>query len=136
MSAAENKKLIAEAYDALARGDRRPLGALFADTVSWDMIGATAWSGLYEGKEAVYRDLLGPLFAQFGDVYTNRALRIIAEDDIVVVECRGKVTTKTGKPYDNTYCFIYRMEDHRIVRITEYLDTALVDSALEPPIRA
>ena len=136
MSAAENKKLIKEAYDALAQGDRRPLGGLFADAVTWDMIGTTAWSGRYEGKETIYRDLLTPLFSLFGDVYTNRALRIIAEDDLVVVESRGRVTTKTGKPYNNTYCWIYRMKDGKIVEISEYLDTALADAALEKPAAA
>lgn len=133
MSAAENKKLIKEAYDALAEGDRRPLGALFADEAAWDMIGTTEWSGRYEGKEAIYRDLLTPLFSLFGDVYTNRALRIIAEDDLVVVESRGRVTTKTGKPYNNTYCWIYRMKGGKIVEISEYLDTALAEAALGKP---
>jgi len=136
MSAAENKKLIREAYDALAEGERRPLGALFADEVVWNMIGTTAWSGRYEGKEAIYRDLLAPLFSLFGEVYSSRASRIIAEDDLVVVESRGRVTTKTGKPYNNAYCMIYRMKAGKIVEITEYLDTALVDAVLEKPAAA
>lgn len=135
MSAAENKKLIAQAYEALAAGDRSPLGALYAEDVRWDMMGATAWSGLYEGRATIAEKLLAPLFAQFGDVYTNRALRIIAEDDLVAVESRGRVTTKAGKPYNNAYCWIYRMREGKIVEITEYLDTALVNDALEPPPR-
>ncbi|MEE2692367.1 MAG: nuclear transport factor 2 family protein [Pseudomonadota bacterium] len=135
MSAAENKKLIAQAYEALAAGDRRPLGALYAEDVRWDMMGTTAWSGLYEGRATIAEKLLAPLFAQFGDVYVNRALRIIAEDDLVAVESRGRVTTKAGKPYNNAYCWIYRMREGKIVEITEYLDTALVNDALEPPPR-
>jgi hypothetical protein len=48
----------------------------------------------------------------------------------VVVEGRGQVTTKTGKPYDNSYCWIYRLADGKIKEITEYLDTELVTAAL------
>jgi len=52
------------------------------------------------------------------------------EDAFVVVEARGKATTTAGTPYDNEYCFIYRIEDGRIKEVTEYLDTELVTSAL------
>lgn len=133
MTAAENKRLVEAAYAALANGERKPLGDLFADEVSWEMTGTTAWSGRYEGKDTIRKNLLEPLFAQFGDRYTNRARRIIATDDIVVVECQGRVTTKAGKPYNNTYCLIYRMRDGKIAEITEYLDTALVNEVLAPP---
>jgi ketosteroid isomerase-like protein len=136
MAASENKRLIEEAYAALADGDTAPMAALYADDVSWDMIGTTAWSGRYEGKQAIREKLIKPLFAQFGDRYTNRAKRIIADGDLVVVECRGRVTTKAGKPYNNAYCMIYRMRGAKIAEITEYLDTALVNEALAPPAQA
>ena len=74
-----------------------------------------------------------PLFAQFADRYTSVAHRIIADDRHVVVECSGKVTTKSGKPYNNSYCRVCRIEDGRLRELTEYLDTELVATALDPP---
>jgi ketosteroid isomerase-like protein len=50
-----------------------------------------------------------------------------------VVECRGKVTTKTGKPYNNTYCWVCRLVDGKLTELTEYLDTELVATTLLPP---
>jgi ketosteroid isomerase-like protein len=50
-----------------------------------------------------------------------------------VIESRGSVTTRTGKPYCNTYCMIIRMRDGKMVELTEYLDTELVSAALAPP---
>ena len=136
MSATEdNKQLIQTIFEGLARGDAR----LFLDSLDeaavWRMIGTTAWSGVYAGKAAIRRDLLTPLMAQFADRYLNTADAIIAEGDTVVVECRGKVTTKTGKRYDNTYCWVLRMRDGKIAALTEYMDTQLVATALEPPVR-
>lgn len=136
MSAAENKRLVIRAFDRLADGDRRAIADLYADDVVWTMMGTTPWSGRYEGRDEIRRKLMEPLFAQFGDIYTNRAQRFIAADDIVVVECRGRVTTKKGVPYNNEYCLIYRFEAGKIVEITEYLDTALVERALDPPFVA
>jgi ketosteroid isomerase-like protein len=136
MSASDNKLLMQRIFDGLARGDGRPFLDSLDDNVVWTLTGATAWSGDYQGKAAVRRDLLTPLFAQFADPYVNVADRIVAEGDVVVVECRGKVRTKTGKRYDNTYCWVCRLRDGKIVSLTEYMDTELVAQALEPPVRA
>jgi uncharacterized protein len=81
----------------------------------------------------VQRELLGPLFAQFGDRYTSEATRFTAEDDRVVVEAHGRVTTKEGRPYNNSYCYVFRIADGRVKEITEYFDTQLVATALAPP---
>ena len=99
----------------------------------WTIIGTTAWSRTYTGKRAVRDELMRPLFAQFADTYTNTATRIIAEDDVVVIECRGKVTTKAGKPYNQTYCYVCQFVDGKVRNLTEYLDTELITAALDPP---
>jgi ketosteroid isomerase-like protein len=74
----------------------------------------------------VLKELMAPLFANFADQYRNTAQRFIAEDDYVVVECRGEVTTKSGKPYNNTYCYVCRISDGKLKELTEYMDTQLV----------
>jgi ketosteroid isomerase-like protein len=131
----DNKQLMQSIFEGLARGDARLfLDSLDEDAV-WRMIGTTPWSGVYTGKAAIRRDLLAPLFAQIADPYLNVADAIIAEGDTVVVECRGKVTTRTGRRYDNTYCWVCRLANGKIVSLTEYMDTQLVAAALEPPVR-
>lgn len=130
MSAAENKQLLRAAFDAWATGDIRPLLAAMADDVTWTVSGHNSWSGTFAGKESVRRDLLGPLGEQFEGTYTSTASRFVAEDDVVVVETRGSVATKTGARYDNEYCFVFRLEDGRIREITEYMDTQLVAEVL------
>jgi uncharacterized protein len=133
MDAAENKQLMADIFAGLAVGDGRRFIESLAEDFYWTITGTTAWSGTYRGKEAVRTKLLQPLFAQFADRYTNALHRIVAEGDCVVVECRGKVTTKAGKPYNNTYCWVCRIVDGRLTELTEYLDTELVTTALLPP---
>jgi uncharacterized protein len=62
-------------------------------------------------------------------IRTN-ALRLIADDDLVVVEARGDNLTGAGARYDNEYCYIIRVVEGRLVELTEYLDTELVTAAL------
>ena len=137
MTAAENKRLMQEIFAGLAKGDGKPFRDSLADDVRWTLAGTTKWSGTYEGKQAVLDTLLRPLFAQFADQYTNTAHRVIAEGEYVVVECRGRVTTESGKPYHNSYCLVCRIADGKLEELTEYMDTALVEAALaHPPARA
>jgi ketosteroid isomerase-like protein len=130
MSAAENKQLMQRIFSELAKGNGKPFVESMADDFRWTVTGTTKWSRTYHGKQAVLDDLMKPLFSQFADQYTNTAHRFIAEDDYVVVECRGRVTTKTGTPYNNAYCFVCRISDGKLQELTEYLDTELVTAAL------
>jgi uncharacterized protein len=133
MGADENKEIVAGVFAELAKGNGKPFVDAMAEDFTWILPGTTKWSKTYRGKQAVRRELLAPLFAQFADRYTNTARRILADGDFVVVECEGKVTTKSGKPYNNSYCYIIRMQDGKMRELTEYLDTALVEAALAPP---
>jgi ketosteroid isomerase-like protein len=133
MNAARNKKALQIAFEELSRGNGKPFVDLWADDFCWTIIGTTAWSRTYRGKDSVRKDLMAPLFAKFSTQYTNEATRFIAEDDFVVVECRGRVTTTSGEPYNNTYCYVCRMADGRLKELTEYLDTELVTRALGAP---
>ena len=130
MSAAENKQLMQDIFSELSKGNGKPFVESLADDFCWTITGSTKWSRTYRGKEAVGAELLRPLFAQFADQYTNTANRFIAEGDSVVVERRGRVTTKSGKPYNNTYCWVSRVADGKLQEPTEYLDTELVTAAL------
>lgn len=133
MTATRNKADLARIFDALAAGDGRPFVAAMADDFTWIMEGTTAWSGTFRGKAEVQEKVLKPLFAQFATPYVNRAERMIAEGDTVVVLCRGDTTTRTGKRYNNSYCYVIRMRRGRMIELREYFDTELVTAALQPP---
>lgn len=77
--------------------------------------------------------LLGPVRAQLVERVRLTVRRILADADHVVVEARGRATTKGGAPYNNDYCFIYRISGGKVVEVTEYLDTQLASAALQAP---
>jgi ketosteroid isomerase-like protein len=133
MDAAENKRLMQRIFGGLAEGDGTLFRDSLADDFCWHLTGTTKWSRSYRGRETVIKELLRPLMAQFADRYTNTAQRFIAEGDYVVVECRGRVTTKTGQPYHNHYCWVCRLADGKLAELTEYMDTELVARVLGDP---
>lgn len=121
----------------LAKGNGKPFVDIMADDFCWTIPGNTPWSRTYEGKQTVVSELLQPLFAQFATPYTNTARRVMADGDMVIIECQGQVTTHAGKAYNNTYCYVCRLEGGKMKELMEYLDTELVSTALEaPPVAA
>ena len=133
MDTASNKRLIETIFIALAQGNRQPFAEAMADDFSWTITGHGPWARSWRGKAEVRGNLMAPLFAQFADTYRNRAQRIVAEGDTVVVECRGEVTTKAGRRYDNHYCYIIEMREGQMRALTEYMDTALAEAVLTAP---
>ncbi len=128
-----NRARIAAVWEAMANGDGAPFADAMAEDFTWRMMGTTAWSGVYAGKSDVRGRMLKALFDQFATPYRSTARRIHSDGEFVIVECQGEVTTKRGLPYNNNYCFVIRMRDGQMAELTEYFDSALVDSALEPP---
>jgi ketosteroid isomerase-like protein len=122
-----NKQLVRSAFEALGRSDARPLYDLMRDDFAWIIEGQSRFSRRYEGKQAVKRELLDVLFQAFATPYRFTIDDIVAEGDTVVVRGRGMVKMKSGQDYNNSYCFVLRLDDGQLVELREYLDTALVE---------
>lgn len=132
MSAAENKKLIEHIFDQMAQGNTRAMSDAMADDFRWTFPGNWSWSGSWEPKTIVLKELLRPLMEQFTE-YRSTADFIIAEDDRVVAQVRGHAITISGEPYEQTYCMIFRLASGQLTELIEHCDTALVERVLEPP---
>ena len=131
--AAANKALLQWVFADLASGNGRPFLDLLAEDVVWHVEGSTGWSRRYQGKAVVKTDLLRPLHAVLAGPNRLTASRFIAEADCVVVQASGNAVTRAGAPYCNSYCMIFRLQDGRVVEITEYADTALIERVLPYP---
>lgn len=70
--------------------------------------------------------MLDPFGARFtdGERFRPTAIRsIIADDDTVVVVWDGHGVANDGRPYDNTYAWIMRLADGRVVDGTAFYDS-------------
>lgn len=128
---AENRAVLTEIFESLAAGDGRAFVDAMAEDFTWIMIGSTDWSGVYRGKAAVRGELLRPLMARLKS-YRNTAQRFIVEGDWAAIQCTGDAETVDGHRYDNSYCWVVRFRDGRLIELTEYMDTQLVRTALGP----
>jgi uncharacterized protein len=118
----ENNQLLIKISEAFAKGNLEFAGAYLADDIQWNILGANP----INGKEAVL-EVSKMLQLQSFPVITIK--NIVAEGDFVVIESTGKATTKSGKPYNQSYCDIFKFKEEKLIAITTYLDTALSNEA-------
>jgi uncharacterized protein len=129
MIGTDNKKAMEEVYGELQAGNAAPFAASMADDLSWTVIGSTRFSQTHRGKEAVLQ-FLAEVRTGLESRIRIRVQRIIADGDWVCVQGTGAARTKTGVDYNNTYCWVLRLnEAGKIQEVTEYLDTELVTAA-------
>lgn len=128
MSAEENRKIVEQFYAASNSGDMDTCFSLIADDITWTNIGSTSLSGTFRGKAELQEKLLGPLFGRLKQGIHTNVHRIVAENDYVVAQTSGIAETLDGRPYNNSYCWIIRIQDEKFAEVTEYMDTELLTS--------
>ena len=129
MSAAENKELIRNMFAELTKGNGEAFLNTMDDNIRFTIIGTSKYSSVYKGKADVVNRLLGPLSAQLEGGIAITPDNLIAEGDFVAMQAHGRAQSKNGKPYNNTYCHIFKIANGKVIELTEYLDTELVTEA-------
>jgi ketosteroid isomerase-like protein len=127
MGVAENKEVVRKMGEAKNVDE---MLATMADDVRWTIQGTTKYSLVMNGKKEIVDKLLHPIFSELESMGSNHVDNVIAEGDYVVVQqhATGR-KTKTGKPYNNSYCLVFKVSGGKIKEINEYLDTELVTAA-------
>lgn len=118
-SVAENKKTILEFFRRAEVGE--DILAMIDDDVVYWVPGTWKLAGTYTKAE------LGPLF---GTVFSMLATlpkftihNITAEDDRVAVDASSSASFKDGRAFGNTYHFLFRLRNGKLIEVKEYLDT-------------
>ena len=119
----KNSELIKKVSEAFAKGDIEFAEKYFSEDMHWNIIGEEP----IKGKEQILEIYKMSQLESFPIVTIKN---MIAEGNYVVTESLGKAVTKNGKPYNQTYCDVFRFENNKLQEITTYLDTALSKKVL------
>ena len=126
MGAAENKKLIQDTFNEWSRGDGQAFFNLLADDVTWTVIGSTAVSRTYKSKQEFLEGAVRPLGEKLRGAIQPSLLDILAEGHKLALQWEGHAVGKNGTPYEQTYCWVMRIENGKVREGTAYLDTELI----------
>jgi uncharacterized protein len=130
--AEHNKALMKEIFERLREGDGGLFYAHLAPNARLTITGEHSWSQVFVGKDRIANDVFGRVRSRLAGRIKTNAFHFLADEDWVMVEARGDMVTKSGEPYRNHYCLLYRLEEDMIVELKEYQDSMLVDRVLGP----
>jgi ketosteroid isomerase-like protein len=112
-----NVELVRDFFRYMSSGRIDDAFILIAENVVWwSPLGTLTKQALLEGVRQL-----------FASRTTSRAMNIrtiTAEDNRVAAEVDGQFELRDGRSYDNTYHFLFVIENERFVRVREHFDTA------------
>jgi ketosteroid isomerase-like protein len=122
---------VAKLYENLSTGKTSVFFDSVADDVHWTVMGTHPLAGVYNSKA----DFLKHTFERLSRVLKGgvilKVTHIFVSGDIAVVEMTSTSTTLDGRLWPNTYCWITRFVDGLIVEVRAYLDSVLVQQAID-----
>lgn len=118
----QNREFIAQAFEHWAEGR----GSFFQDVLSpdvvWTIKGSGPSAGTFHTRDAFIDQAVAPFAARLSSFVSPRVNSIWADGNDVLVYWDGAAIAADGVPYNNSFVWIFRMEDLRAVEVTAFLD--------------
>ncbi len=122
---------IKAAYQAFAKGDIPSVIGFLSPDIDWTEAEGFPYGGTYHGPQAV----LSGVFMQIGrdwETFKVEPEEYIEGGDRVVAMGKYSGTYKaTGKSFRADFAHVWKIENGKAVRFTQYVDTLLVHRALQ-----
>ena len=128
-TAPTSQQIVKNAWKAFATRDPLQIAAVFTEDAEWRApegnATAKALGHTHEmlGRAAIVRFLSEEMQRLFVKDLTVTFTGLFSDGPVVVLEQRLQAVLPGGRPYDNEYCFIIELQDGRIHRVREYMDT-------------
>lgn len=118
----QNKQFIAQAFQQWADGG----GTFFHDVLSTDVVWTIKGTGpaarTYHGRNEFLQQAVAPFAARLSSFVKPTVNNIWAEGNNVIVYWGSAGLAKDGKPYNNSFVWIFKMEQMRAVEVIAFLD--------------
>ena len=115
MSAAENETVVRRIFDAFARQEGLALRGLFAEDAVWSVPGRGVMSGVYEGREAIFR-FLAKLPKETGGTYGSELIDVLASETRAAALYRAR-GARDGRTLELDQVLLFRIEGGLVRRV-------------------
>jgi ketosteroid isomerase-like protein len=126
-----NLNSVKAVYEAFAKGDIFTVLGTLSPDIAWTEAEGFPYGGTYHSPKGVLEGVFMRLGSEW-DGFAALPDEFIDGGDTVVV--LGKYSGKykaTGKSFQADFAHVWRMQDGKAARFTQYVDTLLVHRALE-----
>ncbi|MEM1402136.1 MAG: nuclear transport factor 2 family protein [Pseudomonadota bacterium] len=118
--------------DAINRGDLPEAFGFCTEGIVFRPIGSHPDLGReFKGQQDVLENCWLRVFEHLDGGVATTIRNIVATDGMAMAEFSGTGTGRRGMPYNNEYVHVVHFTGDKISRITEYLDTALINELMK-----
>ena len=124
-----NREIIRQAFEDWRQGTS-PITDVFAPGMVWRIEGHSAAAKEYRGTQQFVDEVLAPFGARFagGQPFRPVTIRgVYSDDDTVVVIWDGRGIANDGRPYENSYAWIMKLDNGKVVDGTAFFDSISFD---------
>jgi uncharacterized protein len=127
-----NEQLVRSFFATLSTGDLERLRPMLHEQATWTVMAkGIPGAGETKGRDAIIDEFLAPVRGLFEDGDPKVSIvNLISQGSLVAAETRGLGRLKTGKTYDNVYCWMIEVEAEKIRALREYMDSHYVSTLM------
>ena len=126
-----NLKKIKSVYDAFAKGDIFGVLEVLSADIDWTEAEGFPYGGTYHGPKAVVEGVFMRLGSEWNGFAAVPHEFIDGGDTIVVLGNYSGTYKATNKSFSADFAHVWRLRDGKAVRFVQYVDTLLVQRALD-----
>ena len=119
---ARNKAIVRDRFEAWALGTGSPF-ELLTDDATWTILGKSIAAKAYDNKESFLREVIRPFNARMSAGLKPTVHSICADGDRVVIFFDAQATARDGKPYANTYFWLFEMRGGKVIKASALFDS-------------
>ena len=125
-----NELIVSQAFARWAAGGTRFFQKLLSPDIVWTIKGSGPSAGVFRGRQDFLDRAVTPFSSRLSRPVRPTVRDIWSKGDQVVVHWDGEGTARDGRPYRNSYVWIFRMRGGQAVEATAFLDLVPYDDVL------
>jgi ketosteroid isomerase-like protein len=102
----------------------------FDPEFSWEIKGTSVLSGSYSCKDTFMKEVIGKISSKIKGQWTMNIHNHYNTKNVLIIEMTGSAITLDNNNYNNQYCWIMHFRENKIIHLTAYYDSLLVNKTL------
>lgn len=129
MTPEQTKQVVVDAWRSFASRDPTRIAACFTEDAEWLAPAGNATARALDithhmiGRDRIATFLSHEFHRLFVADVDVRFSGLYCDGSTVILEERMRATLSNGGAYENNYCFFFELQDDRIWRVREHMDT-------------
>lgn len=128
-----NLEMIQSTYEGSASSNAKHLVEALSEKAEWTEAEGFPYGGTYIGVEAIMENVFSRLGSEWDDYKASvNTYHEVSEKDVIIAEgMYSGVYKETGKSFEAEFVHVWQLENGKIVKFKQYVDSHLVREAMK-----